>query len=541
MDLGSIRMELQHQKEWEKSPISDSLLALFSDFSQDDLTFFQATQNDSIVSYNFVQDDYTVIIDLSTLREVNKKLFLAFVILAKIIHYINSEKNYTKKFIVMPYVDVFFDSYYLDNKRNYDRVDLFLKPLIEHDFGLIFSANQTRYLHSNFLLFFNNFITLRAWDNRDIGILRSLMNLQELHGTGYYSSKRNNTYQLGYLQNMKDNEVLIRRDDIDQPFPAYIEWEKVINNSMMSYESIVEYMKTHGFDLQFNERKILERAKKTLFEIDLGHYFIYVKEIIKFLNELTGIDQIGNLYKHKLQTQLKELLYPKLSKKSMKKKNMKKVRDELLEVLIKQGYLVENHPRRAGGSEALRTSYSVGTRYQQALDDYFETKGKAQSEINVEILEKATKRTQDLTNVFGEGQRKYIIQENKLRNALMRELSEFNYEIFTIYSYLNHQDFENTIKVGHGLIKSYLKNVYRQYFNVDTVIIDELNSFLAFIGEAKGFPFSKQILNEFIDKYQNLNLERVDIESLAREIYQFIYEFFTKIQHYIYKETNNNE
>ncbi|MFX1593254.1 MAG: hypothetical protein ACFFCL_11220, partial [Promethearchaeota archaeon] len=526
--------------EWEKTSISDSLLSLFSDFTQDDLTFFQPIHEDNIVANYFVKNKKTVIVDLSVLRELKKKIFLTFIILAKIIHYVKNETDYYKKFIVVPYIDIFFDAYFLDLKRNYDKVDIFLNPLIEKNFGLIFSAHQIHYLHTNFLLYFNNLIALKTTDNRDISMLRNFMNLQELEGVGYYTRSRNQTYQILYLKNMKDNEVLIRRDDIDQPFPAYIDWKEIQEKDPLSYEDIVIFMKRRGFDLENTERKILENAQKTLFEIDLGHYIIYLKEIIKFLDEIKTIDQIGNLYKHKLKTQLKEIIYPKISQKTSKKEHIKRVRDELLNTLIKHGYLVEDHPLRASGSEALRTSYSVGERYREALDDYFQTKGRTQTDMQVQILEKATERP-DLENIFKVNPRKYIVPENKLKLALAREFSDFNYDIFTIYSYINREDYKNALKIEHGIIKKYLMNVYRHFYNVESVVIADLNEFLTVLEDIKGFPFSKQELIDYIDKYQVLNLDGENLELLAKEIYQFIYNFLIKIQYYIYEEEKNNE
>lgn len=536
MDLSAIRMALQNQSEWEKSPINNLLLSLFSDFSQDDLTYFQPVQKDSITTSNFINTHHTVIIDLSILRELNKKMFLAFVLLAKMIHYTTTAENYHKKIIFIPFIDSFFDAYYINLKRNYDKVDLFLKPLVEKDFGLIFTANQVNNLHPNLMLYFTNIITLRATDIRDIAMLRNIMNLQELYGTGYYTSSRNNTYQIDYLKNMRNNEVLIRRDDIYQSFPARIDWEEIQKLNPLSHEEIVTFMKAGGYDLQFTERKILDQARETLFEIDLGHYFIYVEEIINFLDYVQTVDQIGNLYKQKLKTDLKEYLYPKISQKTQKKEHMKKIRDKVLDALIKHGYLVENHPRRASGTEALRTSYSVGERYQQALEDYYEVKGNTLTDINVEILEKGTKHPDDLKHIFQESPRKYIIQQHNLKDALMREFSDFNYDIFKIYMCIDEENYSDALKIEHKLIQTYLINVYRQFHNVTTINFDDLTQFLSVLENTKDFPFTTQELIEYMNKYEVIDLEEGNLESLAKEIYHFIYEFFIKIQHYIYGE-----
>jgi hypothetical protein len=534
MDLSAIRMALLNENEWEKTPIGNSLLSLFSDFTENDLTFLHPVHDGSIISSDFIQTEKTIIIDLSVQRELNKKMFLTFLIIAKIIHFIKNKKieeNFYRKVIVVPYIDSFFDSYHLDLKKNYDKIDLVLRPLLENEFGFIFTAHQIHNLYTNCLLYFNNIITFRAVDNRDIAILKNIMSLQELKGTGYYTSSRNNTYQIDYLKNMKNNEILIRREDINQPFPALIDWKKIQKIPSLNYESIVKFMKTQGYDLKFNERKILEQARETLFEIDLRHYFIYVDEIINFLGYVQKIDQIGNLYKQKLKKHLKEFLYSTLSKKTQKKEQMKKIRDNILDTLIKHEYLVENHPRRAGGGETLRTSYSVGDRYEEALEDYYKVKGRAKKGIKVEILER---EMMNLNNLFPR-QRKYIIPQEKLKDALMREFSDLNYDIFKIYSYIEKEEYSSALKIEHGLIKKFLINTYRQFYNLESVIVNDFNIFLSILEETDGFPFKKQEIIKIIDKCQLVKLEE-NLDSLTKELYQLIYDFFIKIQQYIYGE-----
>ncbi|MFX1467704.1 MAG: hypothetical protein ACFFB8_03505 [Promethearchaeota archaeon] len=539
-DLKTIVTSLANQNEWEKSPISELLLSLLSDFTPEDLSFFQSSQTEGIVPSDFIRDNKTVIVDLSDIKELNKKSYLSFTILAKLIHYINQEGTFHQKFIILPNVDNFFDSFYLDIKRNYDKVDLFLKPLLHNNFGLIFTVNQIHYLHANFLLYFHNFISLKAIDNRDISMLRNVMNLHEMEGIGYYSDARKNSYQVLYLKNLKGNKVLIRRDDINQPFPALIAWKDLDDSPPLPYEEIVRHMKDRGHDLQFNERKILQHAKKTLFEIDLGHYYIYVEEVIKFLDALKTIDQVS-LYSRKLKDTLKEIVYPKLSKTTMKKEHIKKVRDGLLDILIKQGYLVEHHPRQASGSETMRTSYFVGERYRQALAEYFETKRKAQTDINVEIMEKATTQTLDLTNIFkvSQSSRKYIMQKENLKEALMREFSDFHFDMFKMYSYINHEDYAHALKIGQNLIGQFLTRVYRHYNNMNgEVAAPDFTKFLKFLVTIKEFPFTLLELQTYLEKYKVIDIQLG--KPLARDIYQFIYTFFIQIQNYIYEGFNNH-
>ncbi|MFX1420460.1 MAG: hypothetical protein ACFE9N_16265 [Promethearchaeota archaeon] len=536
MDLGSIQMQLQNQSEWEKTPVSDLLLSVFADFTPNELTFFQNIQRDGIIASDFVTNSKTIIIDLSVFRELKKKLFVTFVLLSKLIHYITYQEDYHPKFIYVPYIDAFFDSYFLDLRRTYDKIDNFLQPFIEGKFGLIFSAHQIRHLHPNALLYFNNFITLKATHNRDIGILKNEMNLQELEGQGYYTQSRKHAYQKLYLKNLKDNIILTRRSDIDQPFPALIDWKEIDTCPKLPYEEIVKFMNKQGYDLKFSEKKILENVKETLFEIDLGHYYIYIEPIIKFMDSILTVDQIGNLYRKKLEEQLKKLIYPALAEKTQKKEHMKKIRNNILDILIKHGYLIENHPKRAGGGESLRTSFSVGPRYQEALEDYYRVKGRKLKDFQVEILDGVSIDTENFADIFPTQPRKYIIQEKNLKEALSREIGDLYYNIFKIHRYINQTDYSIAIKAQMGLIKNYLRGVYRHFYNEDTIVQQRFNSFLTVLENTKGFPFTKQELIDFIDQFHQIDLAVADLEEVANETYQSISAFFSKIQQFINEE-----
>lgn len=527
MDLSSINMSIKNQSEWERSPASDHLLTIFADFAPDELNFFK---KENVLACDFVNSKKTIIIDLSVFNELKKKLFVTFVILSKINHYITYHEDHHPKILYIPYLDHIFDLYYLDRAKNYDKIDIFLKPLVKKGFGLICSAHQIKNLHTNALHYFLNYMSLRATNKSDIAILRNVMNLQEFEGTGYYSTSRKHAYQLEYLKNMRDNIALVRRSDIDQPFPVIIDWKDIQSQPPLLYDKIVKFMESQGYDVKTSEKKILESAQETILQIDLGHHYIYIKEIIKFMDYIQRIDKVGNLYTQKLKDYLKEFLYPAVSQKTQKKEHMKKIRDSILETLMKHGYLVENHPTRAGGGEALRTSFSVGARYQEALKDYWKVKGRVEHEFQVEVLDKES-------DIFSSGQRRrYIIAEKDLKDALVRELTDLNYDMFKIYRFIEIEDFSNALKIEHELLKRYLMSVYRHYYNAETVVLTEFNSFLGVLGTSEGFPFTKQELINCIDKHQFIKVEESDIESLTKEIYQEISEFFVKLQNYIYGE-----
>ncbi len=537
MDLSSLNLEIRNQREWEKKPMNSTLTSLFSDFSQEDLTRFFSSHkgsNGSISPLKFITNEKTIIIDLSISSDFRKQLFFTFIVISKILHYIRNSHEFIPKVLIIPHIDLYFDNYYIEQRKNYGIIDTFLDPLIQRGFGLVFSANQIYYLHSNFYNIINNFLTFRATDKRDIAVLKNQMNLQELVGRGYYSSTRNNTYQIDYLMNLKDDEVIAKRSDIYQPFPANITWSnlKVIN--MLEMEEIIHFMKEQGYDLKSAEQQILQQAKQTIFEKDLGSYFLYLNEIQQFLEQLRTVDQIGNLYKSKITKELKQYIAPKAKKRHYTNPEIVKLVDQLFTILVKHGYLVENHPKKASGSEAIRTSYSVGDQLDRAIEDYYQIK--ADMEVAVDVLEKESKEPVDYKKAFQEQKRSYIIKKKNLKEAFAREFSDLYWIIFKAHSFINHKEYRNALKIQHNLIKKYLMSVYKHFYNADYLVTSkDLEKFITEISKDPDILFTQEELHKYLDKYQVINFDEENLKELAIKMYTYYSQFFEKIQLYINK------
>ncbi|MHA2390622.1 MAG: hypothetical protein ACXAEX_01530 [Promethearchaeota archaeon] len=541
MDMTSLNLKLLNQNKWEKSRGSDTLISLFGDFTQQDEQYLHISLSrptESITFKKFTQDNKTVIIDLSVSNDYKKQTFLTFLIVSKIIHYISSvnSKDYIPKILVVPHTDIFFDTIYLDRFADYGKINKFLDPLLEREFGFIFSANQAHYLHPNLMMYFENIVAFKTRDKRDIAALRNIMNLRELQGTGIYSRSRNELYQIPYLMNVKNDEGVVKRSDVYKPFPVRIQWEDLLKCSTMTAEEIISYMSNQGYNLKDTERKILDQVKKSLFEKDFGMYGSFIREIKQFLEAIKTVDQIGNLYEKKLKKELKMILYPKASKYFKSKMEIKNIRDKIFNLLIKHGYLVENHSKTASGSESIRTSYSVGSQYQKALEDEYLVK----FPYPIETLEKES----DIPFTFPEQnpQRKFIIQEKNLKKAIAREFSNFLYEVFTIYEYIKEGKYENALKTEHTLIHRFFAEVYRHYYNNKTPVNDkELQSFLSKITVNSSFPFKKEDLSRYLEHYQIVDFDSEDLKVKANEFYELISTFFDKLQLYIYNTEDDNE
>ncbi|GAI70480.1 unnamed protein product, partial [marine sediment metagenome] len=277
IDVSTLILDLTSMREWEKSPITDTLLAFFKEFTPQDMSFIHPQQLHKLEitpSYEFITHDKTVIIDLSEVKDYDKQCYFAFVVISKFIHYLKTDKTYYPKFLIVPHLDLFFDGFFLDKKMQYGKIDKFLEPFQQKDFGTISSASQIRYLHPNAFNYFENIVTFKATDKRDSTVLSSLMNLEALHGTGYYSHSRNEGYQLRYIESMKKDEAVVKREDIYQPFPVKFDLKDFRETSPLSWEEIVSFMGKQGYDLENTEKQIIQRAEKTLFEKDFGEYSV---------------------------------------------------------------------------------------------------------------------------------------------------------------------------------------------------------------------------------------------------------------------------
>ncbi|MHA2280743.1 MAG: hypothetical protein ACXAC5_07815 [Promethearchaeota archaeon] len=531
MDLSSLNLELINQNKWEKNPASDTLLALFGDFTQQDLPYLHLSNaaskhTETITFKDFITNDKTVIIDLSVSNDYRKQIFFAFLILSKITHYLNFSDAYYEKVIVVPHIDIIFDSFSIDKLSDYGKINKFLDPLVTKGFGLMFSANQAHYLHHNLVSFFDNIVTFKTKDKRDIAAISNIMGLQELEGIGYYSRSRNQTYQFRYLMSMKDDEAVIKREDIYQPFPVRMEWSQIKQSSLMEENELFDYMNSQGYDIRDTEKKILEQTRKTVFQKDLGVYSGFIEEIKQFLEALKTIDQVGNLYEKRVKKELKTIIFPKASKIFKDKAEIKKSRDEIFDLLVKFGYLVEDHPTRASGSESVRTSYSVGSHYEKALDDEFEAK----QPYAIESLDlESTKKE--------ESSRRYIISKGSLKKAIAREFSNFLFELFTVYEFITHQEYESALKVEHNLVRRFFIEMYKHYFNTNYMVsTKDLTEFIDHMVSDAKLPFTKEELVDYMDRYQIVNFDREDLPSLANDVYEFISVFFDKIQLYMYKD-----
>jgi len=527
LDLDPLLLDYKYDKEFKPYNKDNRLLNLLNELTNQTIVFSEGSSEfeENINPIDFIKNDKNIIIDLSILKDLENKTFISFVILSKFIHYINNFPDYIEKMIIIPNVDAFFDANYLDsnyNTANYGKIGKFLEPLHRHGFGLIFSANQIRYLHPNFLNYFQNILSFRATDLRDIAVLKNQMNLQELQGSGYYSSKRNNTYQIDYLKNLRENEVIVKRADINQPFPGVIAYDWFINSLPLTRDKIIQYMERQGYNVKRAERKIIDQAKKTLFEKDFGLYSHFLTDIVNFLRNIKTVDNVGQLYKGRLKDELLKHINESSKRRNYDKKQIKEIRDEIFNALVKHGYLVENHPKRASGAESMRTSFAVGPKYEKALKDYYESQDS--SVITYEPVEL-------------ESDQKFIPEEApdpegldpvKIKNALAKYfVNILYYEYFIMHKNMTHKKYEKMLKTARNLLPNYLHRVYQEYYGTNYTITSEgISKFIDKIGNFEEFPFTGEDLQQFLISIKNFEVN--ESENVA-EVCKRCFDAYTPI------------
>jgi hypothetical protein len=541
IEVSTLTLDLDTKNQWEKSPTTDAIQSFFSEFTENDVSSMQRQQQrkqDVIPSYEMLTHDKTVIIDFSGTENYDKKCWFSFVVLSKFIHYLRTEKAFYPKFLIVPHVDLVFDGFFIDKKVNYGVIDKFLELFVKKGFGTICSASQARHLHSNAFNYFQNLVVFKATDKRDSATLKSLMNLESLHGIGHYSRSRNEGYQLRYIESMKKDEAVVKREDIYQPFPVEFDLKELREIKPLSWEEIVSYQGKQGYDMESAERLIIQRAEKTLFQKDFGDYSVLIEGVIGFLNNLKKLDQIGNLYEQKIKKELTQFLHPYILKVTKDKKREKEIKNKTFEILVKHRYLIESHPKRASGSESLQTSFAVGPHYTEALEDYYEAQRKAvvsYEPLDVESDIFNVSNTSDISDNVSQVEK---IDPKKLKNAFAEHFAPIlHYEHFKMHQSIKNKEFKKSLRMGKSLLRKFLQASCNSYYGIDgEEAIANVTNFIGSISKVEGFPFSESELTDFLTTCENASFEEESVEKRSKENFEIYSKIFDRFKQYVEKD-----
>ncbi len=552
MDSKSITMDMEMEDKWKKNKNYNEkyIASVFNDYTQQTRNTISAIGivEENINSNDFLKDDKTVIIDLSILSPP-LNIFAMFVLISRIIHYTQEGKDYIPKLLVMPNVEYFFDKFYLDKFIKPYTIDRFLNPLKEKGFGFMFLVNEVNKLHPTFFDYIQNFMALKTVQPADLMVLKNLLNLQEIQGQGYYTKSRKNTYHIDFLKQLRNNNAIVLRDDIDQPFPVKIDIDSLAAIPIPKYLELSEYMKEFGYNFQKTEEQILNSIEKTIFEKDFQQYLFLLDDIINFLRALNRIDTIGNIYEFKIKEQLFKFIHKKLVAKDYKRKQISKIRDDLFNVLISHQYLVENHPREAGGSQSMRTSYSVGHQFVKALDDHYDSKKKINDQVDLQLIEKRKinvneiiPKKEEIFEYFvppdsDQNKQQVIIKTKKKISNSKNILASLIGALLvngTIRAgkELRRNQYKDTILKVRDVLSKFLYKLYDFKFDEKSnakIHSDVLLEAVDFIAESNIIPFNRQELYDILKMINIIKIKSGELENTAKNHYEMLYDFTQKI------------
>ncbi|MEJ2294160.1 MAG: hypothetical protein P8Y23_05270 [Candidatus Lokiarchaeota archaeon] len=536
LSSSTVALNMDQKSDWLKrqEPAIDSVIDFIHEFTREEMNLFSmlipSTKSQNIIK-ELLPSEKTIIIDLSFANGLDKKVFLMLVILAKIIHYANNGITFIQKSIILPHIDIIFDANFVDKNIRYGKINKFFEPLRKFGFGLICLASQIRYLHSSLFADFENIISFKATDARDIATLKNVLGLDAVHGTGIYSKTRNESYQVKYLMSMRFKEALMKRDDIYQPFPIETDWDLIEKSDIMTWDEILVYMRQQGYDLESAERRLIAQTKKTIFQKDFGEYSNCIEPIIAFLGDLRTVDQIGNLFVVTIKKELKTRLDTKLSQLSQDNKRKKHMRDDIFKILLKHEYLKEHHPAQASGSESVRTSYYVGPQFDLALEDYINIKN--QIPLDIEVIQKESEYT---PNLPGSIPSKNSIDQFKLKEMIARQIGDtLILDLFEIYRAIHHKDYRVGLEKAKDFISHFIFQLYNEYYDVDYLITKkDLDDFIFDITNSKNFPFNYEEFRDYMTLCEQISFNDNDLEKVILKLYQQLETFHNKIKSYIY-------
>ena len=247
------------------------------------------------------------------------------------------------------------------------------------------------------------------------------------------------------------------------------------------------------------------------------------------LNNLKKLDQVGNLYEQKVRKELTEWLHPYILKITKDKKREKEIKNKAFEILVRQRYLIESHPRRASGSESVQTSFAVGPHYEAALEDFYEAQKSAV--VSYEPLDVESDSTENSLH-------RERINVKNLKNAFAEHFAPiFYYEYFKMHQSVKSEKFEKSLKIGKNLLRKFLHATYNSYYSVDYVITGaDIEKFIGSITKIEKFPFSEEYLKEFLAKCENIKFEEHNVETNSNEVFGIYSELFTKLKQYLEEE-----
>ncbi|NVM54297.1 MAG: hypothetical protein HWN66_11400 [Candidatus Helarchaeota archaeon] len=227
---------------------------------------------------------------------------------------------------------------------------------------------------------------------------------------------------------------------------------------------------------------------------------------------------------------------PRASKRTSSIKKKKTIRNDIFQILLKQGYLEESHPPMASGRESIRTSYKVGDHYQRALDDEAQTKMNQSINIDVEVIEGNGQYNPFNVNIAEEYPEEIYFNDSIYREELLDKTGDLTLKCSKINACYQRQEFEKTLDHGKNLMNIFFTNLYNAYTQkarANKLKFDKISHFIEYLAKNNKIPFTTSDLRDYIKKIKHIFSDDSNTEIKAYRLNEVFSEFDAKLWRYL--------
>jgi hypothetical protein len=175
----------------------------------------------------------------------------------------------------------------------------------------------------------------------------------------------------------------------------------------------------------------------------------------------------------------------------------------------------------------MQTSFAVGSHYQKALKDYYDSRESSVITYEPIELEPDTRANTETNSLIK-------LKIKNLKRALTEHFAPILYfEFFNIHKFIKQQKYEKALKTAKTLLRKFLYNVYKSYYSVNYAVTSvDIEEFIKLMTSVEGFPFKESELIELLARCDTISLNINNLEELSNDMFKSYSTLFNKFKSY---------
>lgn len=246
-----------------------------------------------------------------------------------------------------------------------------LKGLQKYDYGLLIRTEKPGKIRSYITEICQNFIGLKVTNYDNQQAFRTLFHLDETNGEGY-SERRHQSYQQSFLTKLPDYLAIIKRKDVDFPYPVMLDLLFGLTLRKPTHNEIKTHMKGLGYDIDFAYELLESKASLTTLEKDFESHRRVISHIIRYMEHMEEMAAVSdvNITKQRCLRELKQFLQEPLLEQLGNNRAATAARKGILSLIINHGYLVQGYDSGVDGTSNSRPFLKPQPKIREAIDEY---------------------------------------------------------------------------------------------------------------------------------------------------------------------------